>query len=93
MSFEGKVFLMSFPVEIILKWRKGGSLLVKHFRNHNSLRAVSLEPTRQMCNLKARCITYFTMLVEPLIIKNAKAVGWWCYRLVTGHIQVMFYTL
>ncbi len=28
-----------------------------------------------MCNLMARCITYFTMLVELLIIKNVKAVG------------------
>lgn len=28
-----------------------------------------------MCNLMARCITYFTMLVELLIIKNIKAVG------------------
>lgn len=30
--------------------------------------------SKQMCNLTARCITYFTMLVELLLIKNIKAV-------------------
>lgn len=28
-----------------------------------------------MCTMMARCITYFTMLVELLIIKNVKVVG------------------
>lgn len=45
-----------------------------------------------MCNLMARCITYFTMLVELLIIKNVKAVG---VMLLTGYSSLtvdVFYT-
>lgn len=71
------MFLMSFPVEIILNKEKRREVQLLAFQKyHNFLKAVALEPTvKQMCNLMARCITYFTMLVELLIIKNVKAVG------------------
>lgn len=45
-----------------------------------------------MCNLMARCISYFTMLVELLIIKNVKAVS---VMLLTGYSSLIvdaFYT-
>lgn len=43
-----------------------------------------------MCNLMARCITYFTMLVELLIIKNVKAVG---VMLSTAYSSLRLYIL
>lgn len=41
-----------------------------------------------MCNLMARCITYFTMLVELLIIKNVNAVA---VMLLTGHSECILH--
>lgn len=43
-----------------------------------------------MCNLMAKCITYFTMLVEVLIIKNVKAVGVMlsAWNLLYAHAQM-----
>lgn len=68
---------MSFPVEIVLKEdKKEGGLASSIQEDLNFPKAVASKPTvKQMCNLMARCITYFTMLVELLIIKNVKAVG------------------
>lgn len=38
--------------------------------------------------LMARCITYFTMLVEVLIIKNVKSAGVYIISWVTDHWQL-----
>lgn len=91
MIFKGHIFLMSFPVEIILKKEKKerGVWLQAFQEYHNFPKAVALQPTtKQMCNLMARCITYFTMLVELLIIKNTKAVG---VMLSTGRSSLTFF--
>lgn len=42
---------------------------------HHFSKAVALGRTVKPMCVMARCITYFTMLVELLIIKNVKFVG------------------
>lgn len=85
---------MSFPVEIILRTEKKEGVKLLEFQEQPSFpQAVASEPTvKEMWNLMARCITYFTMLVDILIIKNAKAVS---VILLTGNSSLtddVFYT-
>lgn len=84
MIFLRGKFLMSFPVEIIEKNKNKKEVAKREVKCLPFQEYHHFPPPQSCCFRRdckanvcvmARCITYFTMLLELLIIKNVKCVG------------------